>query len=915
MRIQDSMRKYFKVLPIFTTIILSACGSSGTDSDSDGDSDNPESSAPQILTNYQADTSAEALESLVFRVEAADSESSNLDFVWRTSAGSFSASTETNQAGSITSEISWTAPACSNDPIDISVDVTDADSESVTYTFTSVTTATCLAEEPESSPPQILSNFQADTSADALEILVFRVEATDSESSNLDFVWTTSAGSYSASTETNQASSVTSEVSWTAPACSNDPIEISVAVTDAEAESVTYIFSPVTTATCLAEEPESSPPQILSNYQADTSAETLETLVFRVEATDSESSNLDFVWHTSAGSFSASTVTNQASSETSEVSWTAPTCSNDPIEVSVDVIGADSESVTFTFTSVTTALCSAGGIQPEIEITRTSGEIPFHVYVSSSGSTATDVEFPYDQLEYSWDFGDTISEGSFVHPVTLNTVEANTDQTGPEASFVYRNPGTYNITLTAQYSNGVDTFVNETTTSVTVSDWSGETRYLDPDSGNNSNTGTTSDAAWKTWSTLVSWLSEGDNRKGLIKRGTEVSVEEILRMENSHVRLSAYGEGAKPILTADGEIGSFIRLASSTTIEDHVYSGLHLDGNSGNAPSLIYARIFEVNAVMRAVAFLDMTFENDDPHGAEDVTSNMITIQNPPDGYIDDVLVWNSNFIRNHSVKNGIYAEIQGHFAVVGSSFSGGDGNSIKDHPIYPATVNHAHFRWIDFQETFSNNFSINNASKGGVTLHYTLVDGSNITGGQNGLDFTKHNGSTTGWFSDVIVQNNAIHDLGSPSQGYGIIGGSLERFTIRDNRFYGNPYTDILIEKDGDHDISLQMYDNLIWKGADPASSLAMLDFRNILDLAMSENVFVNEGVSGGSTNIGSFDIPEIINWNVDDNQYWAPGISTPFKVQGVGSYSFIEWQGLGYDISGSNSDPGFVIPENGDF
>jgi len=318
---------------------------------------------------------------------------------------------------------------------------------------------------------------------------------------------------------------------------------------------------------------------------------------------------------------------------------------------------------------------------------------------------------------------------------------------------------------------------------------------------------------------------------------------------------------------------------------------------------------------MNAIAFLDMTFENDDPHGIEDITSNMITIQNPPDGHIDDVLVWNSNFIRNHSVKNGIYAEMQGHFAVVGGSFIGGDGNSIKDHPIYPATVNHALYRWINFQETYSNNFSINSASKGGETLHYTLVDGCNITGGQNGLDFTRHNDSTTGWFSDVIVQNNAIHDLGNPSQGYGIIGGSLERITIRNNHFYGIPQSDILVQKDGTHDVSLQLHNNVIWKGVDPVDSLYMLDFQGIRNLSMTHNILVNEGVSGGSTGIASFDIPEINHWDIDNNQYWAPSISSPFKLPGVDYYAFNEWQSLGYDSSSSHSDPEFIDSKNGHF
>jgi len=556
-----------------------------------------------------------------------------------------------------------------------------------------------------------------------------------------------------------------------------------------------------------------------------------------------------------------------------------------------------------------------GDIKPAIEITRTSGEIPFHVYVSSSNTTAWGVKFPYDQLEYSWDFGDSDSEGSFIHPVTLDTVEANTDQTGPEASFVYRNPGTYTITLTVTYRDGDDIHIDQATTSVTVSDWSGETRYIDPEFGDNLNTGTTTDDAWASWSTMVSWLSAGNNRRALIKRGSELLVDDILLLSNSHVRLGAYGDGAKPILTANSNVGSFIRLATNATIEDHVFSDLHLDGNNGMVPSLVYSRIYEPNATMRAIAFLDMTFVNDDPHGAEDITSNMITIQNPPDGFIDDVLIWNATFIRNHSIKNGIYAEMQGHFAVVGGSFSGGDGNSIKDHPIYPATVNHAHYRWIDFQETYSNNFSINSASKGGAILHYTLVDGCNITGGQNGLDFTRHNSSTTGWFSDVIVQNSAIHDLGSPAQGYGIMGGSLERFTIRDNHFYGIPYTDILIQKDGDRDVSLQVYDNLLWKAAEPSDSLPLLDFQNVRDLTMLNNTFVNEGVNGGSTIIGSFEIPAINNWSIDDNQYWAPDISAPLKRPGVNYYTFSEWQSMGYDISGSHSDPGFRSPAIGSF
>ena len=94
------------------------------------------------------------------------------------------------------------------------------------------------------------------------------------------------------------------------------------------------------------------------------------------------------------------------------------------------------------------------------------------------------------------------------------------------------------------------------------------------------------------------------------------------------------------------------------------------------------------------------------------------------------------------------------------------------------------------------------------------------------------------------------------------------------------------------------------------------MLDFENTTELTMFENVFVNEGVSGGSTLISSFIIPTIHNWQVDNNQYWAPGISTPFKLPGVDYYSFEEWQQImGYDLNSLNEDPNFVDPANGEF
>ena len=338
---------------------------------------------------------------------------------------------------------------------------------------------------------------------------------------------------------------------------------------------------------------------------------------------------------------------------------------------------------------------------PKIGISRSSGELPFHVYISASDSIWDGVvTHPYDQMEFSWNFGDTESDNSFTHPVTNATVQANTDQTGPEASFIYRKSGDYTITLTASYKDisNDKIYTAQASIIVNVNEWSGATRYFDPSDGGDNNTGETTESPWQTWGKLVDWLADGDNRKALIKRDTQMSVDETLWLSNSHVRIGDYGTGAKPVLIASEVIGSIIRLRSDDLVEDHVYYNLSLNGNNGNARSIIYTLVSEANTELKGLALVDLVFENNDPHGAEDLAANLISIQNNnPDAYVEDILVWNGEFIRNRCPKNGIYAEFQKYFAVIGGSFTGGEGNSIKDHPIYPATVQHALYRWIDF--------------------------------------------------------------------------------------------------------------------------------------------------------------------------------------------------------------------------
>lgn len=111
-----------------------------------------------------------------------------------------------------------------------------------------------------------------------------------------------------------------------------------------------------------------------------------------------------------------------------------------------------------------TAIDTSGGI---VVSGRTSGTNPFFVHVSAANITATGCDRPYEDLEFRWNFGDTNGIETFTEPSQGKLVNANTDQVGPEAAYVYRRAGSYTITLTVRGKNGSG-FTTATTTSLVV---------------------------------------------------------------------------------------------------------------------------------------------------------------------------------------------------------------------------------------------------------------------------------------------------------------------------------------------------------------------------------------------------------------------------------------------------------------
>lgn len=133
------------------------------------------------------------------------------------------------------------------------------------------------------------------------------------------------------------------------------------------------------------------------------------------------------------------------------------------------------------------AINTSGGIV----CSRTSATLPAFIQVSASAITATGTSIPYEDLEFSWNFGDPTGTESILNPVTGANVNPNTNQIGPEAAYVYRTAGTKTITLTIKGKNGSGYTTSTVTQDVTISAYnsSNGTFYFDSNAGG-TNSGT-----------------------------------------------------------------------------------------------------------------------------------------------------------------------------------------------------------------------------------------------------------------------------------------------------------------------------------------------------------------------------------------------------------------------------------------
>ncbi|MBA3847138.1 MAG: PKD domain-containing protein [Planctomycetes bacterium] len=559
-------------------------------------------------------------------------------------------------------------------------------------------------------------------------------------------------------------------------------------------------------------------------------------------------------------------------------------------------------------------------IAPVISASRASGRVPFALAVSAAATTAVGALSPYDQLEYAWDFAD-VGAQAIRHPVDRMAVDASGAQRGPEAAYVYRRPGTYVVTLRVRGWDGERFVSASVTTTVVALGWPTAPLHVDPDAGDDAAPGTAGSPK-RSWAAVRDFLAGGDDRSVLLRRGTTIIADRQLKLEGVRgTRLGAYGAGERPLIRAAGPLGDGMfkmETGHGYGVADVVCTDIAFDG--GEAQRCVFSiRSGNGDPALPIGALEDIYFVDCAIGGGVD---NRVEFGSYVDGRRAGF--WRCAFDCGDRRGQGLMCAWSEWFFVVGGSFTGGDGRLIYDHHIYPSIRRHALYRWIDFGAAVSRNFCINNnaptRAHGGEDHRWQLVDGCDVSGTMNGLDWsnTDSSGADTA-FDDVIVQDCALHHGGAiGDQGIGIYTTGLRRFTARDNDFYANPLWDIVWS---DADTYPLLYRNRFWKSA---SALApALRFTRGADAGadVRDNVFSSAIAAGRGEGVITIDAARRPAPTFSGNRYFTPalivdGIARPFVDVDSGTrLDLAAWRALGFDADGTYGDPGWQDPANGRF
>lgn len=559
-------------------------------------------------------------------------------------------------------------------------------------------------------------------------------------------------------------------------------------------------------------------------------------------------------------------------------------------------------------------------ITPGIDASRTSGTWPFAIQVSASATTAAGSTRPYEDLEYTWDFGDTGTPRTMVNPVTGLTVNCSTDQRGPEAAYIYDGSGsaTRTITLTAKGRTVFGGVITQTTQLVvSIADKGGTHKYYNSNIVGGDGTGSSAANASTSASALRTSFLSGQNIH--IAQGSTFTLSDgnVFRCGGSlHVDTYDSGNGsARPILTSQsvspaGSQGTFYLENQFGGTKDDIYiKGIQFSVNDGTA--FAWRAYFQQGSDVVSNVYFDDCYI---PYGQLDKNAddtkqvkwgfwNCVTSQTATAG------VANAWFLG--TATQWLF------FMGGGPTCNTNNYHDIFTHWLYTGCNYHSLYRWVDFVQG-NVSFAINgnchtpNPQITGSVLEcpYHLVSDCRVTGADWSFDSSNSpSNQSDGLFSNYIVQFCKM----SPNKGITFFFSCTSRVE-RDNMAYNfttNPYA----SPSGLQSLlTLKIYRNKLYT----PHSLITLDSSWTLPKYFTDNIIYCTSSSAEIIRINS--ATEIAAGSIiDRNQYYAPNDSNGqlFSVSGTNNpnTTFAGWKLLGFDVNGSYGNPGWIDPANGNF
>jgi hypothetical protein len=565
-----------------------------------------------------------------------------------------------------------------------------------------------------------------------------------------------------------------------------------------------------------------------------------------------------------------------------------------------------------------TAINTDGGIS----CSRTSGQTPCFIQVSASAITATGTTAPYEDLEYHWDFGDPNGTEIFSRPTDGAKLNANSDQHGPDAAYVYRRAGTFTVTLTVRGRNGAGYISNTVTRDITVApfDARGGEWYFD----SNAPAGGTG-SIQRPFNSLASLNAKISlsNTAIHIKRGSVFSggIQAIVT-EVRGLRIDAYGEGANPLFQIES---------------GHNHAFVVTNGGSRSSPKaksdFVISNIdFSNVGTQHAVAFYNAIGDNGSTlHDNYFDHCNATTVR-ASDGWTFEgsrnIGIWGGSLTGTQTpgtgARKGIYGGARQWFFLVGVSISGAGSYPVFDHHVYANCTRNGLYRWVNLGPGPMRNLGLK--LRVGPALGpdgpYHLVSECNLTGAQIGVAPGNGNNSADpaqGRYTNIIFQNNAFHDLPLGA----IYLASCLSVTIRDNTMWNTPSRLCTPGLDLYNLCIAKTYRNKIYGNRATADVISYLNGRGVWSTpqTITDNVFYFTSPASRIVSIVFSDFKS--NGSIiDRNQYWAPNDTDgKYLFNGPSGVSFGPvgsagtWQNAGFDRNGRVANPNWPDPANGKF